>query len=290
MNLSIITPSYNQGEFIKRTIDSVLNQGVDVEYFVADGGSTDETVEILKSYHKRLQWVSEKDNGQTDAVNKGIKRVSGDIIGWINSDDTYEPNAFNKVLEVFKKNQDVNMIYGNANHITINDEYIEDYYTEKWNFERLKEVCFICQPTVFFRKNVFEKYGLLNDKLNYCMDYEYWLRVGMHENFYYIEQKLANSRLYEDNKTLGARVKVHEEIIQMQKDVVGNVHTKWIYNLAHILSDEDGFRRDTPQANYDFVISMTKHAKKLFKQYVGKVPIAEKAKMLRWIRGAKGEI
>lgn len=244
MKITVITPSYNQGKYIKRTIESVLSQGIpDLEYIVMDGGSTDETVDILKSYSDRIIWKSEKDNGQTDAVNKGIRASQGEIIGWLNSDDIYYPDAVRKVLEIFENNPEINVVYGNANHIREDDSFIEEYYTEDFDYERLKDICFICQPSLFFRKKLVNRYGYLDDKLQYCMDYDYWLRLGKGERFYRLNELIAGSRLYDDNKTLGARRKVHEEMLVMQEKNLGRASEKWIYNLAHVIVDEMGIPR-----------------------------------------------
>lgn len=237
MKLSIITPSYQQGPFIERTIQSVLNQQYpDLEYLIFDGGSTDETVEVLKKYQSSLQWVSEKDNGQAHAVNKGILASTGDIIGWLNSDDVYYPGAFQKVMDFFEEHPEIDIVYGLADHIGLDDKAFEEYPTESWNFERLKDICFICQPSVFFRKKVFQQYGLLREDLNYCMDYEYWLRLGQNGvNFALINEKIAGSRFYQDTKTMGARKKVHYEINDMMKEKFGMVPTRWLFNYAHVL-------------------------------------------------------
>lgn len=237
MKLSIITPSFQQGPFIERTIQSVLNQNYpSLEYLIFDGGSTDETIDILKKYQSSIQWVSEKDNGQAHAVNKGILASSGDIIGWLNSDDVYYPGAFQKVVNFFEKHPEIDIVYGLADHIGLDDKAFEEYPTESWNFERLKEICFICQPSVFFRKRIFEQHGLLREDLNYCMDYEYWLRLGKQGvRFGFIHDKLAGSRFYQDTKTMGARKKVHYEINDMMKEKFGRVPTKWLFNYAHVL-------------------------------------------------------
>jgi glycosyltransferase involved in cell wall biosynthesis len=286
--ITIITPSYNQGKFIQKTIDSVLSQGIsNLEYLIFDGGSTDKTVDILKSYGNRIDWVSEKDKGQADAVNKGLLKANGDIIGWLNSDDIYYPDAFKNVLDVFNNHPQVDMIYGDADHIDEQDRFIEPYYTEEWDYERLKDVCFICQPAVFFRKSIVEKCGLLDSALQYCMDYEYWLRIGKNKPFYYLRKKLAGSRLYTENKTLGNRRAVHKEIISMMKTRLGMVPAKWIYNLAHVIAEESGYRRDSAQKNYEFVKEIVITSCWLFIKTRYFIPIKELRIMLGWLSDAR---
>lgn len=239
-SLSVITPSFQQGRFIRRTIESVLTQDIDCTYVVMDGGSNDETVSILKEYETELTWVSEKDRGQAHAVNKGIAATDGEIICWLNSDDVYFPGALKKVQEFFEENPDVDFLYGRAYHIDEVDGFINEYPTEPWNAERMEETCFFCQPAVFFRRRVVEKMGDLDEQLNFCMDYEYWLRAiksGM--TFRYYEDVLAGSRFYETNKTLGSRQSVHAEINSMLKNTLGHVNHTWLTNHAYTIAKED---------------------------------------------------
>jgi glycosyltransferase involved in cell wall biosynthesis len=248
MKVSVVTPSFNQGRFIERTLRSVATQSGLVNHMVVDGGSTDNTVDILKSFGGDLRWVSERDNGQSDAINKGIRGTDGDIIGWLNSDDIYYPDTISRVVAFFDAHPEIDVIYGMADHIDQNDKAFETYPSEPWNFERLKETCYICQPTAFFRRRVIEKHGLLDDDLHYCMDYELWLRLGKAGvRFAYLEDKLAGSRLYAENKTLGSRVKVHAEINDVLKKKFGKVPERWLWNYAHAVVEEKVNRSRQPR-------------------------------------------
>ena len=285
MKVSVVTPSYNQGQFIERTLQSVDSQtGVEIEHVIFDGGSTDETVEILKGFGHGIRWVSEKDKGQTDAVNKGIRTSDGEIIGWLNSDDIYYPGAVARVVEYFAQHPEVDVVYGMADHIDLDDRAFENYPTEPWDFERLHETCFICQPALFFRRRVVEQYGLLDESLNYCMDYEYWLRLGKAgARFGCLEEKLAGSRLYVDNKTLGARVEVHKEINDMFKKKFGKVPDRWLFNYAHAVVESKTGRNESPRW---FVIKLVVSTVGAAWRWNGRISAAMKTNLIHWGRAA----
>ena len=249
MKVSVVTPSFNQGQFIQRTLESVATQtGAEIEHVVFDGGSTDDTVDVLKRFGHGVRWVSEKDKGQTDAVNKGIRATDGEIIGWLNSDDIYYPGAVARAVAFFDGHPDVDVVYGMADHIDLSDHAFEAYPTEPWSVARLRDTCIICQPAAFFRRRVVAQHGLLDEKLHFCMDYEYWLRLAKAgAKFAYMEEKLAGSRLYAENKTLGSRLKVHAEINDMQKSLFGTVPDRWLWNYAHAAVDDRVDRITSPR-------------------------------------------
>jgi glycosyltransferase involved in cell wall biosynthesis len=246
--ISIITPSYNQGKYIERTIRSVLTQDVEgLEYMVIDGGSTDETVKILKRHNDRFYWISEKDRGHSDAINKGIAHSSAPIVGWLNSDDIYYPGALASVLEFFSAHPDVDVAYGDANHIDEKDAFIEKYLTEPWNWERLLETCFISQPAAFVRRQVFDRHGLMDLGLRQSMDYEYWIRLGKQGvRFQYLPKLLAATRLHGEAFTVGSRIDCHTAINNFMCGHFGKTPDRWVFNYAHAVVETKGFRRSEP--------------------------------------------
>lgn len=199
--ISVITPSYNQGKFIESTIKSVMDQNYDsIEHIVVDGGSDDNTVEVLKRY-PHLKWVSEPDEGQTDAGNKGLRMATGDLIGWINSDDLYFPNIFSKISEIFEKNPDIYIIYGDCNWIDGDGRFIKKIKELPFSLHRLLFYNYIVHPTIFVRKEVFEEIGYYRKDFEYSMDYEFLIRAARKYKIVHFPLFIAKMRLHPDCKT-----------------------------------------------------------------------------------------
>ncbi len=224
--VSIITPSFNQASFLRRTIESVLTQDYpNIEYLVLDGGSTDGSVDILRSYGERFPWQSQRDGGQTDAINQGLRRCRGEIVAYLNSDDTLLPGAVATVVAHFQQHQEWDMLYGNARFIDADDREFGDYPTRAYRFAQLVETCFICQPAAFWRRHTMDRFGLFDDTLDCAMDYEYWLRLGHGgATIAHVPEFLACSRIHPATKTLSMRMQVFHEILEVSRRHAGDAH------------------------------------------------------------------
>ncbi len=204
--VSIVTPSYNQGAFVRETIESVLNQDYpNVEYWVIDGGSTDETVSILKQYEgdSRFHWLSEKDKGQADAVNKGWSRCRGEILGWLNSDDYYLSDwVFNKQVQVLRESPLAGLAYSDCYYVDSQGTKLGLHPAKSFSYSSFLRSCYIPQPTVFVRRQVVEQVGTLDTQLRLALDYDYWLRCSWYASFEYTALPMAAYRLHDNSKTV----------------------------------------------------------------------------------------
>jgi GT2 family glycosyltransferase len=203
MNLvSIVTPSYNQASYLEQTIQSVLEQDYPrIEYVVVDGASTDNSFEIIKRYNDRLAyWISEKDSGQAEAINKGFTRANGDILGWLNSDDYYLPGTVSAVVKCFQENPDVVMIYGDMMAV---DEMGQTINVLKYKQLSLQDLlCFqiIGQPSVFFRRSALEKTGLLDTSFHFMLDHHLWIRLTQQGRILHVPQVWSAARYHPQAK------------------------------------------------------------------------------------------
>ncbi len=242
MRISIVIPSYNQAAYLPATLESVCSQNYpDMEVLVFDGGSTDGSVDILRGWTapaggRPIRWVSQKDGGQADAINLGLRACTGDVVAYLNSDDVYYRGALAAAAAYFQSQPGCLALYGRAHHLHADGSIMEEYPTEPWDYDRLLDTCFLCQPAVFWRREVMERFGVMDDTLRYALDYEYWLRVGREIPFHYLDTHfLAGSRLHEDTKTLSQRVPVHLELARVIKKYSPRPEPvlRWIKHLAH---------------------------------------------------------
>lgn len=213
--VSIITPSFNQAKYVEATILSVRQQDYPhIEHIVMDGGSTDGTLDILRRYEDKLTWISEKDRGQADAINKGFRRATGDILGWVNSDDLYVPGAIQAVVEHFQAHSHDSFIYGDAEALDESGTSfgIRTHVKQGGWKELVGELDFIVQPACFWRAEVWRACGELDESLHYTLDYEYWMRAAKPFPPRYIPVLLAQERLYAAAKTFSGAVTRMEEI------------------------------------------------------------------------------
>lgn len=221
--VSIVTPSFAQAPFLRRTVDSVLSQDYPrIEYLVVDGGSRDGSVDILRSYGDRLAWVSEPDRGQSHAVNKGLARARGDILAYLNSDDVLLPGAVRAVVEHFRRRPEWDLVYGRAYHIDEADRILEAYPTREYSFEALRHHCFICQPAAFWRRSLAQRVGPFDENLHFALDLDWWMRADRAGGVLrHVPEFLAGSRLYPANKTMSRRGEVYREIFEVSRRHAG---------------------------------------------------------------------
>jgi glycosyltransferase involved in cell wall biosynthesis len=233
--VSLVTPSFNQGPFLRRTIESVLGQSYPhLEYIVVDGGSTDESVEILRSYGDRFGWVSEPDRGQTHAINKGFARARGSILGFLCSDDLLVAGTVEKVVDYFVQNPEWDVLYGRGQLINAEDQVLGLYETEPFSYKRLARACYICQPAAFWRARVAQKIGPLNERFNHSMDYEYWLRMARAGcRIEHVPDILASSRVHDGSRTLTEREQVFRADIAIASEQLGHADISYFRGLWH---------------------------------------------------------
>ncbi len=245
--VSIITPSFNQAQFLEKTIQSVLTQDYpNIEYIVIDGGSKDGSIEIIKKYtlesdsllsafsgtgdllpsqkqasgihsHKVSWWVSEQDKGQTDAINKGFNRAQGEILAWINSDDTYNPGAVSEAVKYLIENPEVGMVYADCNFINEESKLIGKFKSAQTDYRRLREgFVHIPQQTMFFRAKFWHELGPLDPSFYFAMDYDLWTRIARHAPIKYLPGRVwANFRIHTTSKTNVADARGWDEMLRV---------------------------------------------------------------------------
>src|SRR3989304_9665212 len=237
--VSIITPSYNQGGFIEETIKSVLSQDYpEIEYIVIDGGSTDNTVEILKKYEGRIKWVSEKDRGQSDAINKGFGMARGEIFAWLNSDDIYMKGAVGKAVAFLDNHPDVKLIYGDALFCDENGKIVGEYHSpDTFNYKKLAFYNSICQPSTFFKREAFFDAGGIDLNLHHLMDHDLWMKMAKNNEVAHIPEILSIYRLHSESKTVSELhgLKRNEESLKLRMMHYGWAPINHVYGYSYYL-------------------------------------------------------
>jgi glycosyltransferase involved in cell wall biosynthesis len=223
-SVSVITPSYNQARFIEDTLTSVRRQSYEqVEHIVVDGDSDDGTTAILESHDESLTWISEPDEGQSDAINKGFDMADGDIVGWLNSDDVYfDTGVLDRVVSYFEQTG-ADVVYGDVALIDAESQVLNIHTVPEFDYDKLLRYCFIEQPSLFFRSEVLEENRLDTD-LAYVMDYEFWLRLAAEWEFRHVPDVLSGDRNHKARKILNDRDQMQAEGKEMKRQYGGRDH------------------------------------------------------------------
>lgn len=235
LKISVITVSFNQGKYIEENILSVLNQDYDnFEHIIIDACSKDNTIEILKKY-PHLNWTSEPDKGQSDGLNKGFRKATGDLIVWLNSDDVMCDGAFNALNTFFSNNPEASVVTGRQAFIDRKGNITHILPSETYTYNRLLNTryCSVMQNSTVFRKTVLDKVGLLDETLHYTMDLDLFIRIAKEYKWYKIDDKIAKFRVWEDSKTTTAQIKFFRNMLVLKKKykapifTAGNVWLIW---------------------------------------------------------------
>ena len=243
--ISIVTPSFNQGKFIRQTIDSVLGQNYpNLEYIIMDGGSTDNTHEILQSYGNKINWVSEKDQGQADAINKGMFRASGEILAYINSDDCYLPNIFNLVARKFSLTG-CKWLTGDYSIIDQDSQEIQGFvvkykiFWRKFSSSRVLSLLnYIAQPSTFWHRDIWNLIGPYDIDLQYAMDYDFWLRAFKIESPLILNQTLSRFRIHKTSKGSSQFQNQFDEEINVLRRYNNNYLIDWLHQCHNYLNKQ----------------------------------------------------
>lgn len=230
--VGVIIPSYNQGKYIRKTIESVIENSKNIEMDIAiiDGGSSDGTISIIKEYANDITyWCSEADGGQADAINKGISKLPNcKYYLWLNSDDVYEDADAVKKLVEYAESNNYQVCYGLSHFIDEFGNIIGEYPTEDFNYQKLGKRCYLSQPSVMFSKMAYDNVGPINDRLKMCLDYEYWIRLAQKYKFGYLNEYIGATRIYESTKTSTLQAQHLQEAFNILNEYYGKVPMRWV--------------------------------------------------------------
>jgi glycosyltransferase involved in cell wall biosynthesis len=219
LKITVVTPSFNQAQYLPQTIESVLSQNYpNLEYFIMDGGSKDNSVEVIRRYEKHLAyWTSGPDGGQTNAINGGFRRATGDIVTWLNSDDYFEKDALQTIAQAFSQS-DAGVVYGDYTLVTETGKPFLHRKEIPFDYDiMLYGVNFIGQPSAFFRRQLLAEHGYLDERCQYMMDFEFWLRLASRGvKFQHIRRNLSYYRYHATSKTVSEVDKIQKETSEIR--------------------------------------------------------------------------
>lgn len=252
--VTVVTPSYNQGAYLDEAIQSIISQrrnNYKLQYVIKDNCSSDNTPSILHSYSflNDITIRVERDSGQSDALSQAFDETSGDILCWLNSDDVLLPGALEATVKLFDQNPDIDVVYGDALFIDKEGYIVGPYPSTEFDSELLFCTCFLSQPSVFFRRSLYEKSGGLDKDLFYCLDYSLWIRfIKSGGKFYHLKRFLSATRIYSETKTASGGLKFVDEIHQMLFKELGHIPKCW--KLYKMYSKSSGFKSNTKSLKF----------------------------------------
>lgn len=216
--VTIVTPSLNQGRFLRETITSILGQDYPhVEYLIQDGGSTDESAAVAAAFGDRLTWISERDTGQSNAINRGFRRARGEIVGWVNADDVLQPGALTKIVEAATRRPDAGLYFGDGELIDEQGHLLQRITVPRplrlWDL--VHHSFPIVQPAAFFRRDLVERLGGLREHLDYTMDWDLVIRLAKRAPFEHVPAVLAGQRIHGATKTATGGFRRYREILDI---------------------------------------------------------------------------
>lgn len=270
--ISIVMPCLNSVDYIERSIRSIIEQDYqNIELFIKDGCSNDGTLEIIKYYAKKypklIKWVSQKDRGQADAINIGMKKINGDILAQLNADDVYKKGALRLVAEYFMKNPKIMWVYGKADIINENDKEIrrwitiyKNFWLKNYSYNTLLVLNYISQMSCFWRKEAFKKTGEFDISQHFVIDYDYWLRLGKKYKAGVINEYLSSFRITSSNKSTVGFVKQFQDEFNVAKRFTNNKLILFLhflhYNLIIFIYSILKFFRNLTSRSYPLESSM----------------------------------
>jgi len=256
--VTIVTPVLNGARFVGGAVESVLAQSYPgVEYVVVDGGSRDGTLETLQRYGDRVRVLVREGAGQAEALNIGFAEAAGEVLGFLNADDLYLPDAIAAAVDALDAHPEASFVYGEADHIDESGDVLGPYPTEAFAPDALARRCIVCQPAAFFRADAFRQIGGVDPALHYALDYDLWIRLSRVGAPVAFARKIALSRMHPANKTLGSRRAAYEETMKVLKRHYDYVPYDWVVAHAnHVADRRDGFFQESRASRLNVLASL----------------------------------